>query len=43
LSSVSCQDFVAMGRKVTVAVSTLNLWALDFDGNRDKILASVSI
>ena len=23
-----------MGRKVTVAVCTLNQWALDFDGNR---------
>lgn len=30
-----------MGRKVTVAVSTLNQWALDFEGNRDRILQSI--
>jgi hypothetical protein len=31
-----------MGRKVTLSVSTLNQWALDFDGNFDRILSSVS-
>lgn len=30
-----------MGRKVTVAVATLNQWALDFDGNRERILESI--
>lgn len=30
-----------MGRKVTVAASTLNQWALDFDGNLERILQSV--
>ena len=30
-----------MGRKVTVAVCTLNQWALDFDGNLERILTSV--
>lgn len=30
-----------MGRKVTVAVATLNQWALDFDGNRERILQSI--
>lgn len=30
-----------MGRKVTVAVSTLNQWALDFDGNYKRILRSI--
>ncbi len=30
-----------MGRKVKVAVCTLNQWALDFQGNLDRILASV--
>lgn len=30
-----------MGRKVTVAVSTLNQWALDFDGNHSRILQSI--
>ena len=30
-----------MGRKVTVAVCTLNQWALDFDGNLERILASI--
>ncbi len=31
----------AMGRKATLAVSTLNQWALDFQGNCDRILSSV--
>ncbi|XP_055709599.1 glutamine-dependent NAD(+) synthetase isoform X2 [Phlebotomus papatasi] len=30
-----------MGRKVTVAVSTLNQWALDFQGNLSRILQSI--
>ncbi|XP_063823288.1 glutamine-dependent NAD(+) synthetase isoform X1 [Ostrinia nubilalis] len=30
-----------MGRKVTVAVCTLNQWALDFEGNLNRILQSV--
>lgn len=30
-----------MGRKVTVAVSTLNQWALDFEGNHSRILQSI--
>lgn len=30
-----------MGRKITVAVSTLNQWALDFDGNMNRILQSI--
>uniref|UniRef100_A0A2R5L8C7 Glutamine-dependent NAD(+) synthetase n=1 Tax=Ornithodoros turicata TaxID=34597 RepID=A0A2R5L8C7_9ACAR len=30
-----------MGRKVTLAVSTLNQWAMDFDGNYRRILQSV--
>lgn len=30
-----------MGRKVTIASSTLNQWALDFEGNRDRILQSI--
>ncbi|XP_037929866.1 glutamine-dependent NAD(+) synthetase, partial [Teleopsis dalmanni] len=30
-----------MGRKITVAVSTLNQWALDFEGNLARILQSV--
>lgn len=30
-----------MGRKVTVAVSTLNQWALDFEGNMHRILQSI--
>lgn len=32
---------VKMGRKVTVAVSTLNQWALDFEGNTARILQSI--
>lgn len=30
-----------MGRKVCLAVSTLNQWALDFEGNRERILESI--
>lgn len=30
-----------MDRKVTVAVSTLNQWALDFEGNLSRILQSI--
>lgn len=30
-----------MGRKITIAASTLNQWALDFEGNRDRILQSI--
>ncbi|KAH8421135.1 hypothetical protein KR222_004675 [Zaprionus bogoriensis] len=30
-----------MGRKITVAVSTLNQWALDFEGNMARILQSI--
>lgn len=30
-----------MGRKVTVAVCTLNQWALDFEGNLSRILQSI--
>lgn len=30
-----------MGRKVTLAASTLNQWALDFEGNLDRILQSI--
>lgn len=30
-----------MGRKVTVAVTTLNQWALDFEGNLQRILQSI--
>lgn len=30
-----------MGRKVTVAVATLNQWALDFEGNMNRILESI--
>ncbi|XP_018336301.1 probable glutamine-dependent NAD(+) synthetase [Agrilus planipennis] len=30
-----------MGRKATVAAATLNQWALDFDGNRERILESI--
>ena len=30
-----------MGRKATFAVCTLNQWALDFDGNVERILVSV--
>lgn len=30
-----------MGRRAVIAVSTLNQWALDFEGNRDRILESI--
>lgn len=30
-----------MGPKVTVAVATLNQWALDFEGNMNRILQSI--
>lgn len=30
-----------MGRKVTVAVCTLNQWALDFEGNLNRIVQSI--
>lgn len=30
-----------MGRKITIASATLNQWALDFEGNRDRILQSI--
>ncbi|ENN82260.1 hypothetical protein YQE_01365, partial [Dendroctonus ponderosae] len=30
-----------MGRKVTIASATLNQWALDFEGNLDRILQSI--
>lgn len=30
-----------MGRVVTVAVCTLNQWAMDFEGNFKKILESI--
>ncbi|XP_066154343.1 glutamine-dependent NAD(+) synthetase [Euwallacea fornicatus] len=30
-----------MGRKVTLASATLNQWALDFEGNLDRILQSI--
>lgn len=30
-----------MGRKVTVAVATLNQWAMDFEGNMNRILQSI--
>lgn len=30
-----------MGRKITLAASTLNQWALDFEGNLDRILQSI--
>jgi len=32
-----------MGRKVTLAVSTLNQWALDFDGNYQRIRESIQL
>ena len=32
-----------MGRKVTISVSTLNQWALDFDGNLERILTSIEM
>lgn len=30
-----------MGRKVTVATTTLNQWALDFEGNLNRVLQSI--
>lgn len=30
-----------MGRKAVVAVCTLNQWALDFEGNLNRILESI--
>lgn len=30
-----------MGRKIIIASATLNQWALDFEGNRDRILQSI--
>uniref|UniRef100_A0A3Q3S4G5 Glutamine-dependent NAD(+) synthetase n=1 Tax=Mastacembelus armatus TaxID=205130 RepID=A0A3Q3S4G5_9TELE len=32
-----------MGRKVTLATCSLNQWALDFEGNLDRILESIEI
>ncbi|XP_072321147.1 glutamine-dependent NAD(+) synthetase-like [Eucyclogobius newberryi] len=32
-----------MGRKVTLATCSLNQWALDFEGNLDRILQSVEV
>ncbi|KAK4886681.1 hypothetical protein RN001_002952 [Aquatica leii] len=32
---------VKMRRKATIACATLNQWALDFEGNRDRILESI--
>ncbi|EDO33760.1 predicted protein [Nematostella vectensis] len=32
-----------MGRKVTLAVCTINQWALDFDGNLKRILQSIQL
>ena len=32
-----------MGHKAVVAVSTLNQWALDFEGNLERILASIRL
>ncbi|KAL1471529.1 hypothetical protein MTO96_023584 [Rhipicephalus appendiculatus] len=32
---------ITMGRKVTLAVCTLNQWAMDFDGNYKRILKSI--
>ncbi|KAJ0001575.1 hypothetical protein NQD34_001371 [Periophthalmus magnuspinnatus] len=32
-----------MGRKVTLATCSLNQWALDFEGNLDRILKSIEI
>uniref|UniRef100_A0A8C2WI37 Glutamine-dependent NAD(+) synthetase n=1 Tax=Cyclopterus lumpus TaxID=8103 RepID=A0A8C2WI37_CYCLU len=32
-----------MGRKVTLATCSLNQWALDFDGNLERILKSIEI
>lgn len=32
-----------MGLPITVSTCSLNQWALDFDGNRDRILASIQL
>ena len=32
-----------MGRKVTLAVCSLNQWAMDFDGNLQRILESIKV
>ena len=32
-----------MGRKVILCASTLNQWALDFGGNKDRILKSIEM
>ena len=32
-----------MGHKAVVAVTTLNQWALDFEGNHERILASIKV
>ena len=32
-----------MGHKAVVAVSTLNQWALDFEGNLERILTSIRL
>lgn len=32
-----------MGQHVRVVVSTLNQWAMDFQGNRDRILLSIGL
>lgn len=31
-----------MGRKVTIAACTLNQWAMDFEGNLERILQSIA-
>lgn len=41
LEKVKRRKHRKMGRKVTVAVSTLNQWALDFEGNMTRILQSI--
>uniref|UniRef100_A0A915HEJ5 Glutamine-dependent NAD(+) synthetase n=1 Tax=Romanomermis culicivorax TaxID=13658 RepID=A0A915HEJ5_ROMCU len=32
-----------MGRKATISACTLNLWAMDFQGNLSKILKSITL
>lgn len=34
-------DYIVTMRTVTVAVCTLNQWALDYDGNVNRILKSI--
>ena len=41
LSCLIVLYFRSMGRKVTIAVCTLNQWALDFEGNLHRILQSI--